>query len=118
MAEPASPFRLPEAPSETTVLAKYFRGLGDPTRLRLIELLAERERTVKDLVELLGQPQPSISNHLSCLRWCGYVVGEQRGRFVHYRLADRKVAKIVRLARELLRQNEEHVALCERIDAG
>ncbi len=112
----AGPFRLPASPSETTLLAKYFRGLGDPTRLRILELVAERSRTVSDLVAELGAPQPKISNHLACLRWCGYVETRQEGRFVHYRLADRRVATIIRLARELLRANEEHVALCARID--
>jgi len=111
-----APFRLPVSPSETVVLAKYFRGLGDPTRLRILELLADGERTVGELVEALGQAQPKVSNHLACLRWCGFVETRQEGRFVYYRLASGKVAALIALARELLRANEEHVALCRRID--
>ena len=114
MAE-AAPFRIPASPTETALLAKYFRGLGDPTRLRILELLEERERTVGEIVERLAAPQPKVSNHLACLRWCGFVEARQSGRFVFYRLADRKVRQMIKLARELLRENERHVALCGRI---
>lgn len=117
VAEPA-PFRLPKTPTETTILAKYFRGLGDATRLRILELLSAGELTVGELVEALGQPQPKISNHLACLRWCGYVETRQEGRFVFYRLADAKVGAIIELARLLLRSNERHVELCGRIDTA
>jgi DNA-binding transcriptional ArsR family regulator len=113
-----APFRIPPAPSETTLLAKYFRGLGDPTRLSILELLEHRERTVREIVDALGVSQPKVSNHLACLRWCGFVEARQSGRFVFYRIADRRVRQMVRLARQLLRDNEEHVALCRRIDQG
>ncbi len=112
----SAPFRLPASPSETTILAKYFRGLGDPTRLRILEFLEEGERTVGEIAADLGQAQPSISNHLACLRWCGYVEARREGRRVYYRLASWKVAGIIALARELLSENERHVALCRRID--
>ena len=49
MSTPA-PFRLPDAPAETDLVAKYFRGLGDPIRLRILDLLrAEGELTVGQL---------------------------------------------------------------------
>src|SRR5207245_4457556 len=68
-----APFRLPEAPARSDLVAKYFRGLGDPTRVRILELLRdEGELSVGELVERLGQPQPKVSNHLACLRWCGH----------------------------------------------
>lgn len=111
-----APFRLPEAPTETAVVAKYFRGLGDPTRLRILELLEEGELTVGEIIERVGQAQPKVSNHLACLRWCGYVEARREGRFAVYRLADERVGTMIRLAGELLRANERHVALCGRID--
>ena len=62
----ASPFRLPSAPLPTQLVAKYFRGLGDPIRLRILELLrAEGELSVGELVTRLGLPQPQVSNHLA-----------------------------------------------------
>lgn len=107
-----SPFRLPEAPLDTDVLAKYFRVAGDPTRLRILALLGEGERSVGELVEALGAPQPKVSNHLACLRWCRFVETRREGRTVLYRIADERVARMIALARELLEGNEEHVAAC------
>jgi DNA-binding transcriptional ArsR family regulator len=112
-----APFRLPEAPGEQDLLAKYFRALGDPTRLRVLELLSEGERSVGELVARLGLPQPQVSNHLACLRWCGFVDTRREHRTIHYRLADDRVHEIVSLARQLLSDNAEHVAACARIDA-
>jgi DNA-binding transcriptional ArsR family regulator len=117
MAIAAAPFRLPDAPVEIDLLAKYFRVLGDPTRLRILELLARREHVVGELVDLLGEPQSKVSNHLACLRWCGFVDARREHRRVHYRLADERVSAVVELARALLRNNEEHVAACGRVDA-
>jgi DNA-binding transcriptional ArsR family regulator len=52
------PFRLPTTPTEAQLLTKYFRVLGDRTRLSILALLAERERSVSELARLLGEPQP------------------------------------------------------------
>jgi ArsR family transcriptional regulator, cadmium/lead-responsive transcriptional repressor len=111
-----APFRLPDAPAEADLLAKYFRVLGDRTRLRILELVADRERSVGELVSLLGEPQTKVSNHLACLRWCGFVSTRREHRTVHYRLADDRVAAVVALGRSLLYDNVEHVAACGRVD--
>jgi DNA-binding transcriptional ArsR family regulator len=111
-----APFRLPPAPVEADLLAKYFRVLGDRTRLRVLELVAERERSVGELVELLGEPQSKVSNHLACLRWCGFVTTRREHRTIHYRLADERVSAVVELGRGLLHDNAEHVAACGRVD--
>lgn len=112
-----APFHLPEQPLEVDIVAKYFRGFGDPTRLRILETLSGGERSVGELVELLGAPQPKVSGHLACLRWCGFVATRREHRTVHYRLADRRVSKMIELARALLSDNADHVAACRRIDA-
>jgi DNA-binding transcriptional ArsR family regulator len=116
MAAAAAPFRLPDAPAEVDVLAKYFRVLGDPTRLRILELLARRELVVGELARLLDEPQSKVSNHLSCLRWCGFVQTRRQHRSVHYRLADDRVSAVIELARALLHDNEAHVAACRQVD--
>jgi DNA-binding transcriptional ArsR family regulator len=113
----AAPFRLPDDPGEQDLLAKYFRALGDPTRLRVLELLGDGERSVGELVAALRLPQPKVSNHLACLRWCGFVTTRREHRTIHYRLADERVHEIVTLARALLSQNADHVAACTRIDS-
>lgn len=107
-----APFRLPERPLETDILAKYLRTVGDPTRLRILTLLGERERSVGELVVALRAPQPKVSNHLACLRWCRFVETRREGRTIYYRVADERVSRMIELARELLEGNEEHVAAC------
>ena len=112
-----APFRLPEAPARSDLVAKYFRGLGDPTRVRILELLRdEGELSVGELVERLGQPQPKVSNHLACLRWCGFIEARREHRTVYNRIADTRVVEMLDLAHALLDDNAEHVAACCRID--
>jgi DNA-binding transcriptional ArsR family regulator len=113
----ASPFRLPAAPLESDLVAKYFRGLGDPIRLRILELLqSEGELSVGTLVERLRLPQPQVSNHLACLRWCGFVEARREGRTVFNRIADPRVEEMLELAQSLLADNAEHVAACCQIE--
>jgi DNA-binding transcriptional ArsR family regulator len=114
-----SPFRLPKSPAASDLVAKYFRGLGDPLRVRILELLrAEGELSVGELVSRLGEPQPKISNHLACLRWCGFVEARREHRTVLNRIADQRVLQMLDLAHALLADNAEHVAACCRIDDG
>ncbi len=115
----ASPFRLPAAPLATDLVAKYFRGLGDPIRLRILELLrSEGELSVGELVERLALPQPQVSNHLACLRWCGFVEARREGRAVFNRIADPRVEAMLQLARSVLADNAEHVAACCQIEGA
>jgi ArsR family transcriptional regulator, cadmium/lead-responsive transcriptional repressor len=112
------PFLLPETPAEPDLVAKYFRVLSDPTRVRVLELLDERgELPVGELVERLGQSQPTVSNHLACLRWCGFVERERRHPNVFYRVADQRVLEMLGLGRALLADNAEHVASCRRVNS-
>src|SRR6266536_1991599 len=111
-----APFRLPDSPAEADLLAKYFRVLGDRTRLRVLELVAERERSVGELVALLDEPQTKVSNHLACLRWCRFVTTRREHRTIHYRLADARVTGVIELGRALLHDNEAHVAACRHVD--
>jgi ArsR family transcriptional regulator, cadmium/lead-responsive transcriptional repressor len=111
-----APFRLPETPARSDLVAKYFRALGDPTRLRILGLLqAEGELSAGVLTRRLGKAQPKVSNHLACLRWCGFVTTRREHRVVFYRLADQRVAAIFDLAQGLLDDNAGHVAACCRI---
>jgi ArsR family transcriptional regulator len=111
------PFVLPDVPAEPDLVAKYFTVLSDPMRVRVLELLDEHgELSVSDLVKRLGQSQPKVSNHLACLRWCGFVMRERRHPNVFYRVADDRVLELLGLGRALLADNAEHVASCRRVD--
>jgi ArsR family transcriptional regulator, cadmium/lead-responsive transcriptional repressor len=112
----SAPFRLPATPAATDLVAKYFRGLGDPIRLRILELLRdEGELTVGTLVARLALPQPKVSNHLACLRWCGFIEARREGRTIYNRIADPRVTVMLDLAASLLADNADHVAVCCRI---
>src|SRR5215210_24652 len=111
-----APFQLPERPIPVDLMAKYFRAFGDPTRLHILRLLAKAERSVGELVTETGQAQPKISNHLACLRWCGFVLSRREHRCVYYAIADPRVVEMLELAGGLLEQNAEHVACCGVID--
>jgi ArsR family transcriptional regulator len=65
-----------------------FRGFADPTRLRVLNVLAAGELCVCDIVEILGLPQPTVSRHLAYLRRCGLVDATREWKFAHYRLAN------------------------------
>jgi ArsR family transcriptional regulator, cadmium/lead-responsive transcriptional repressor len=110
-----APFEFSEAPTEPELIGKYFRVLADPTRVRILEALeAEGELSVGELVERLGISQPGVSNHLACLRWCGFVAARREHRMVFNGIADPRVSEVVGLARSLLEDNAEHVAACRR----
>ena len=68
-------------------LAGWFGVLADPTRLRLLSLIAAAGEACAacDLVEPLGVSQPTVSHHLKTLREAGLVESEKRGRWVYYR---------------------------------
>jgi ArsR family transcriptional regulator len=78
----------PEMPKKTKLFAidLLFRALADPTRLRLLNLIADREICVCYFVEILGISQPKISRHLAYLRRAGIVAARRQGRWMHYRL--------------------------------
>jgi Predicted transcriptional regulators len=67
-------------------LARFFQALGDRTRLRLLNLMGDREICVCYLVEILGSPQPKISRHLAYLRSAGIVAARREGKWMHYRI--------------------------------
>lgn len=94
------------------VLASFFQGLSDPTRVRILELLEERARTVTELVEAIGLAQGRVSSHLSCLRWCGYVEARVEGRFNRYRLVDERVRDILHLGEAIVRDNADRLTSC------
>ena len=99
----------------STVTARFFKGLGDPVRLRILNFLSEGEKSVGEIVEQLGLAQNHVSMQLGCLRWCGYVSRKQEGRYVFYSLGDAKVMEIVHLAEDVLRGSEVYFATCEVI---
>ena len=84
--------------SKQANLAGLFAALADPTRLRLLNLIAGREVCVCYFVEILRQGQPKISRHLAYLRKAGIVAARREGKWMHYRIvpqADEAAASIL-----------------------
>jgi DNA-binding transcriptional ArsR family regulator len=101
----------------TELTAKYFRALGDPTRLSIVELLMDGPLTVTELMQQLRLPQSNVSNHLACLRWCGFVSSESQGKWTYYSVSRPTIRKIIGLVRAVVSANAEHIAACTRIDS-
>ena len=104
----------PRDPVFVELLAKFYRGLGDPTRLRILEHLLDGEKSVGELVDLIGSPQGRISSHLGCLRQCGFAAVRNDGRNAYYRVADQRVAKILHLGESMVQGNAERIFACTR----
>lgn len=99
--------------SDTLALrAKLFRGLGDPSRLAILDALLSDERNVQEIVANTGLGQPNVSNHLRCLLECGLVSRRSEGRFARYRLADSRVVDLIRDADALLALTAVRVDAC------
>jgi ArsR family transcriptional regulator len=72
-------------------LARRFKALGDPTRVRLLSLIAAHgggEACICDLIEPVGLSQPTVSHHMKQLADAGLVTRQQRGKWAYYRIVD------------------------------
>lgn len=97
--------------------AKFFRGFADPTRLAVLQTLLDGEKNVNEIVGALGISQPNASGHLACLRDCGLVKGEARGKFTYYRLYDAKICDLLGTAEAILSQVAGGIYACTRYKA-
>ena len=103
---------IPALRQQASVLARFFKGLDDPTRVLILRLLLDGEKNVTELVELVGSPQGRVSSHLGCLRHCGYVATRREGRNVYYRLADDRVRALLRIAQDLVAEHARELLSC------
>ncbi len=81
----------PLADRVVELIARRFRALGEPLRIRLIEQLMEGEASVHELVIATGARQQNVSKHLGVLLNAGVVARRKEGTFVYYRIADEVV---------------------------
>ena len=95
--------------------AAVFRALGDPTRLRVFQTLAEADGplNVTAICERVDYEPNLVSYHLGCLRNCQLVDSEREGRKKFYEVSRPEAIEMVALADECLRQNVESVLGCE-----
>ncbi len=105
----------PATTSSRLAAGLLLRLLADPIRMRIVELLADGDRTVAELAELLGVPRSRLGNHLACGLHCGAWSSEKRGRFVVYSLVDRAVLGLVEHAQEVAAPRADYLASCTRL---
>ncbi len=114
--QPLSGIAVGRESEEMCLLAKFFNGFANSTRLSILLLLSQRgEMKVGELVDELGAPQPRVSDHLRCLAWCGYVQVRREGRNAYYSVADERVLEVLRLGESLLRDNLERIEDCDDV---
>jgi ArsR family transcriptional regulator, arsenate/arsenite/antimonite-responsive transcriptional repressor len=93
--------RGPLTAGQAVDLARVFKAMGDPARLRLLSLIASHdggEACVCDVSEVFDLSGPTISHHLKVLREAGLITGERRGTWVYYRVRP----EALRLASQVL----------------
>jgi DNA-binding transcriptional ArsR family regulator len=81
----------PLPPELAELIARRFRVLGDPLRVRLLDLLRDEELSVNALAEQLDAGQQNVSKHLSVLADAGMLTRRKDGTHVYYRIADEGV---------------------------
>jgi DNA-binding transcriptional ArsR family regulator len=96
-------------------LARFYSGLADPTRVAILTFLLEGPKTAGEIVAHLGRHQASVSSHLTCLRFCGFVEARRDGRTVIYELLDPRVRTLLAQAERMLEENAERIMACRVI---
>jgi DNA-binding transcriptional ArsR family regulator len=82
--------------------AEFFKTLGHPARIRVLELLSEREHGVAELLAEVAIEATSMSQQLAVLRRAGLVVARKEGSTVYYSLTSPRVAELLTVARQIL----------------
>lgn len=94
---------------------RFFLALADRTRLRLLNLMDDREICVCYFVQVLDQSQPKISRHLAYLRKAGIVAARREGKWMHYRIAMPENSGAAMVLRQTLKWlKDEHSMLADR----
>lgn len=81
--------------------ADFFRALGHPVRIRILEELGATTRSVSELQQALDAPQPVVSQHLAILRAHHLVSAEKRGNTTAYTVRDPLLLDLLAMARRL-----------------
>ncbi|MFZ0832057.1 MAG: lsr2/espR transcriptional regulator [Mycobacterium sp.] len=98
---------------------EFFKTLGHPARIRVLELLAERERSVGELLPEVGLESSNLSQQLGVLRRAGVVVARKEGNTVIYSIASPDIAELLAVARKVLtRMLTDRIAVLKGLRAG
>jgi DNA-binding transcriptional ArsR family regulator len=99
--------------------AEFFKTLGHPARIRVLELLAARDRSVGELLPEIGIEASNLSQQLGVLRRAGVVMARKEGSAVIYSIASPDIAELLALARKVLTTVlSDRIAALEHLRAG
>jgi DNA-binding transcriptional ArsR family regulator len=82
--------------------AEFFKALAHPLRIRILELLAVKERPVAGLLAELEIEQPHLSQQLGVLRRAGFVIARREGSSLVYALADERIVDLLGVSKQIL----------------
>ena len=105
-------------PADPEVVARFFHGLADPTRVQILQFLLGGPKTAGEIVRHIGRHQASVSSHLTCLRFCGFVEARREGRNVRYGLIDFRVRRLLEIGERYLEENAARIMACRVIAAS
>jgi DNA-binding transcriptional ArsR family regulator len=101
---------LKEIDMETKV--KFLQGFAHKIRIQILDCIKEEEKTVSQIINDVEGSQSSISQHISCLKGCGLIVGRQEGKYIYYSLSNQKVRDLLTMFDEVLEEVQDDVACC------
>jgi ArsR family transcriptional regulator len=85
--------------------ANVLKALGQPTRLKILELLRNGERCVCEIFPAIKEEQSNVSRHLALMKSVGILVSRKQGQMVHYRVRDPQVFRLLDSANALLKSH-------------
>ncbi len=96
--------------------ANVLKALGQPTRLKILELLRNGERCVCEIFPAIKEEQSNVSRHLALMKAAGILASRKQGQMVHYRVRDPQVFKLLDGVSALLKSHvNEHKALARQL---
>ena len=103
-------------PTDVAPLARVFAGISEPARLQILLFLLDNEYNVGELVDRTGISQGRVSIHLQCLRHCGFVTSDRRGKYVYYRVRDERVRELIQRAQAFAADYSAELVSCGVLD--
>ncbi len=105
-------YSIEKGESWNSLKAKIFKVFSDPNRLRIIELIAEEELNVSEIVRRLNMKQSTVSQHLRILKDCGLVSTRRNGKEVYYKIKSERIKELLKLGDEILVEIVESFVSC------
>jgi len=84
--------------------ARFLKCIGEPTRLRILNLLVDGEKSVGEIVDAVEKEQSLVSHHLKALKECNILLTRQKAQKIYYKLADPKLVTLILQSESLTKE--------------